>query len=458
MEYKLSKYTIFTDPIEEIIDAKLEIRYLLYSTITNQVLLISSEVKNKIENGHWQDLCKDTMDELLQHKFLVPIELNELNEIIQENKNTIANESLLYFVIQPTAFCQLGCDYCGQDHKKVNLNKSLYTSLINRIASKIENGNFNALKIGWFGGEPLVGLKQIRELTPLFKEFCDAKGLNYMAKIVTNGLSLKESIFEELVNELNIKEIEVTLDGIAEFHDQRRHTKSKEDTFDIIFKNLKTIIDRNDFLSLNVRLSIRCNVDKRNWEGVSPLIKLLAENGFPEKIAYFYPIGVYSWGNDAHMGSLTKEEFAEKEIDWIIEMIKVGFRPSLLPGRVKSVCLAVSPTAEMIDAYGNIFNCTEVSYVDKYKDTNYILGNLKINEVNSSITRPLSDWNDQILYSSELPCTSCVMLPVCGGACPKSWNEDMRACPSNKFNIKQKLLLSYLTTKETFFDAIQEVN
>lgn len=458
MEYKLSKYTIFTDPIEETKDDKLEIRYLLYSTLTNQILLLSSEAKYKIDNERWQDLSNETMDELLLHKFVVPSELNELNEIIQENKNTIANESLLYFVIQPTAFCQLGCDYCGQEHKKVNLNKNYYSSIINRIASKIETGKFNALKIGWFGGEPLVGLKQIRELTYLFKEFCDSKGLNYMAKIVTNGLSLKESIFEELVNELHINEIEVTLDGIAEFHDQRRHTKSKEDTFDIIFKNLKTIIDRSDFISLNVRLSIRCNVDKRNWEGVSPLIKLLAENGFPEKIAYFYPIGVYSWGNDAHMGSLTKEEFAEKEIDWIIEMIKVGFRPSLLPGRVKSVCLAVSPTAEMIDAYGNIFNCTEVSYVDKYKDTNYILGNLKINEISNSINRPLSDWNDQILNSSQLPCTSCVMLPVCGGACPKSWNEDMRACPSNKFNIKEKLLLSYLTTKETFFDAIKEVN
>ena len=160
----------------------------------------------------------------------------------------------------------------------------------------------------------------------------------------------------------------------------------------------------------------RCNVDKRNWDGVSSLIKLLAKDGFQNKISHFYPIGVYSWGgNDAHTNSLTKEEFAKKEIDWIIELIEAGFKPNILPNRQKQVCAAVSPSFEMYDAFGNVFNCTEVSYTDTYEHTPYALGNIKSpNEISNK--RPLSDWNDTLL-TDKFPCHTCKMLPVCGGGC-----------------------------------------
>ncbi|MEO7046930.1 MAG: SPASM domain-containing protein, partial [Ferruginibacter sp.] len=124
-----------------------------------------------------------------------------------------------------------------------------------------------------------------------------------------------------------------------------------------------------------------------------------------------------------------------------------GFMPNLLPSRVKTVCLAVNPSNEMVDAYGNLFNCTEVSYVDVYKDTSYVLGNVKFDRPDEEYKdRPLVNWNDEIL-DNKFQCNSCKMLPVCGGGCPKSWHEDMRACPTNKFNIKEKLLLSYVLTK-----------
>ena len=36
------------------------------------------------------------------------------------------------------------------------------------------------------------------------------------------------------------------------------------------------------------------------------------------------------------------------------------------------------------------------------------------------------------------------MLPVCGGGCPKQWTEGRVACPTSKFNIQEKLILSYM--------------
>lgn len=136
-------------------------------------------------------------------------------------------------------------------------------------------------------------------------------------------------------------------------------------------------------------------------------------------------------------------------------MFKAGFKPRLLPGRVKQVCMAVNKDSEMYDAYGNVYNCTEVSYVDAYKDSKYLLSELSKDSTFINPNRQFSNWYDDI-YNEKFPCTSCKMLPVCGGGCPKSWHEDMRACPSNKFNIREKLMLAYVVANSDINQLLNE--
>ncbi len=451
--YKLSYYTIFSDYLNK------EHLSVLFCTRSGEAILVNSKVRNLLEKGEFDALPTDTLNYLLKSKAIVEEEELELFSIIAENKQAIAEEkNTLYEVIQPTAYCQLGCDYCGQSHTKDYLSGELQEKLVARVSDKIQNGKYEKLLIGWFGGEPLVGLNQIRSLTKQFKHLCNSADIGYSAKVVTNGLSLKENIFLELVQEHNVHKIEITLDGIDVYHDQRRHTKSGEATFEIIFNNLISICNLPNFEELGCQISLRCNVDYRNYEGVSPLIQLLREKELHKKLAYFYPVGVYSWGgNDAHERSLTKEAFAGKEIDWLIEMIQAGFKPSILPGRVKEVCIAVSNDSDMYDAFGNIFNCTEVSYTSFYDNTPYVLGNLRLDSNTYSSDRPLSNWNDDIL-KGKFPCHTCKMLPVCGGACPKSWHEDMRACPSAKFNVKERLALAYILAHEGGIDHLTDLS
>ncbi len=439
---KLSHYTIFSDNINEKNES------IVFSTRTSEGFVISNNLRRIIFEGEVAKLSNETIEALVDKKILVESSENELAEIIKENKEDIKIYDTLYEVIQPTAYCQLACDYCGQSHTKDFISEDLENELLERIKQKLERKRWSSLAIGWFGGEPLVGLPQIRSLTKKLKETAANAGIPYYAKVVSNGLSLKKNIFLELVNELAVNSIEVTLDGIANYHDNVRHTKSKHATFDIIVSNLEEIFSIPNFKDLGCSLSIRCNVDHRNWEGVSPLIRFLSEKEFNKFISNFYVIGIYSWGgNDAHTKSLSKEEFADKEISWLIEMIENGFTPRLIPTRLKQVCMAVNDYSEMYDAFGNIFNCTEVSYTDFYKDTSYISGNLRTTNSIGSPNKPLTNWNDTIQTDAALPCHTCKMLPVCGGACPKSWHENMRACPTSKFNIKEKLELAYVIDK-----------
>jgi uncharacterized protein len=445
MKYKLSYYTIISDPVNSHNDV------ILFSTRSGRAVKIKETIKDKLLQQDVDNIAESVKKQLIDIKALVPADENELHTIVEENNSSIRNATELYEVIQPSAMCQLGCDYCGQEHTKDYIIPAVYNKLLERIQLKLKSGNYKSLYIGWFGGEPLMGLKQIREISRELKKITQLNGLGYGAKIVTNGLSLKPAIFRELAQEMAIKHVEITLDGTGMYHDQRRITKEGKPTFNLILKNVVDITSMPDYFDLDCKISLRCNVDYRNVEGVSPLIKLLAEHKLQDKLAYFYPIGVYSWGgNEAHHKSLTKEQFAELEIDWMIEMLEHGFLPGLLPNRVKKVCMAVSKSSEMYDAFGNIFNCTEVSYTSYYKGTPYVLGNLKMDHTYVEENRPLHTWYSDMKDDSKakrFPCTTCRMLPVCGGGCPKSWHEDMRACPSAKFNIKDRLALSYVASK-----------
>jgi uncharacterized protein len=176
------------------------------------------------------------------------------------------------------------------------------------------------------------------------------------------------------------------------------------------------------------------------------LLQMLAGAAIQQRIK-FYVAPIHSWGNDAHKLSLTAQEFADMEVQWFGEMIRLGFRTGLLPTLQPVVCLAVQPHGTLVDATGTLFNCTEVSYVPAYGNPNlFAIGHVSSGETGGATRALLGDFNSRV-GRGEYPCSSCRMLPVCGGACPKAWLEGHEPCPSAKLNVESRLLLSYALTR-----------
>jgi uncharacterized protein len=450
-DYKKSYYIKKTD-------VKISNKYfLIYSSISTKLFAIDEKVYKNFEKEYFEKIPIETFNTLLRDNFIVKREKNELVEILNENEDEIKEDNYtLYQAISPSLNCQLGCGYCGQVHINKNFNEINEIKILERIEYNLAKKSYKNLTVSWFGGEPLMGLKSIRNLTKKLKEICFNSKITYRAKIVTNGLSLKEVIFRELLHDLNIDEFEITLDGIAEHHDKRRHTKSNEKTFELILNNLKSIINSEFFKKLNVKplIKIRTNIDKVNANDVSKLVELLEENKILEFVK-FYMAPIHSWGNDADMNGLTMEEFAEIELENNLNLVKKGKIIQFIPGaRTNIVCMSLKENAELFDANGNLFNCSEVSQVPKYENDNnkHSLGNYLTDDFKTldSIERPFKNWNNEI-FEIDLPCKSCKILPICGGHCPKLWKEGVVACPSMKYNFEDRMLAQfYLNNKENF--------
>lgn len=423
---------------------------LLLNTINSIQIGVDETSFTHIKNGDFHQISDQLLSLLKKYEFLTELnDQEEIQKIISENITANLSSQRLNIVIQPTAWCQLGCLYCGQSHtkdKKINIQ-----SVLQFIEKKIFEHQPKELLISWFGAEPLTELKAIQELSSHLKKLCLSKDMLFVSKMVTNGLNLTENNFKILVEECNCKSFEITLDGTSAFHDKRRFTKYKGKTFDVIYKNLIDIFKSEDFITKSsVQISIRCNVDDENREGVIPLIHKLHQDGLHKKIAYFYVAPVHSWGNEAHLRLKSIEEFAEWEFSILVELLKLGFKTSLFPDRKKQLCLATSKMGYLIDPQGDVFGCTEISLVPSYEvdgKNSHKIGSIHAKETTSiQNTNPFNNFFDEV-SDGNFNCRECQLLPLCGGRCPKEWFEGRPACPSLKFNIHERLILNFMYSK-----------
>lgn len=443
MKYKLSKYIVVSEPI---INKKYR---LLYSTISTTLMISKVEDYAHLAKGNFDQLSSILLEKLKEVKIVIDENFDELKSIIEGNKTAIAEDKTLFQVISPSGNCQLGCDYCGQVHTKDILTEDLSAKILKRVANNITLKKYKGLFIGWFGAEPLMGLKNLRELSSDFMKLADENGLKYGAQMITNGLSLKPQIFYDLVENYKVRNFEITLDGTQKHHDLRRHTKLKKKTFDLIFRNLKQIVNDERFKDTKAEIVIRCNVDQSNYLSTFDLIDLLEKENILNHVS-FYTAPIHSWGNDAHLKSLSIDDYSKFQIEEFITLMNKGHKFAVIPGKkTHIVCTSLKENAEVFDAYGDVYNCTEISQVPAYENDDFFKVGKLYDESYTNKKRPYSEWNDEIL-AKDFPCGDCRILPICGGACPKLWKENISPCPPIKHNIEKRLLLEFYKNKDQY--------
>jgi uncharacterized protein len=179
---------------------------------------------------------------------------------------------------------------------------------------------------------------------------------------------------------------------------------------------------------------------------------MLFDDKIHNKIANFYVAPIHSWGNDAHEKAAEMETFSSWEIDWCVQRLELGFNQlQILPNRKKRLCSALEKAAYLISPSGEVYGCTEVSLVPSYETTGENIHKIgHVNEYSKENLIPnINKFSTfyQNVKNEKYDCHQCEMLPICGGFCPKEWEEGRAACPSTKFNIKERMILEFMRSK-----------
>jgi uncharacterized protein len=176
-------------------------------------------------------------------------------------KNHLANTRQL--LIEVTDACNLACKYCGYGYlygnfdKRTNKKQSfknvrlLIDYLINMWNSSSNLSQKNLFSIGFYGGEPLLNFKLIKQ-TIEYIESLNSRCIEFVYNITTNGVLINkyaDYLYEKKINIL------ISLDGNKE-NNQYRVTKNGKNYFDRIVENIMNIKEKYpDYFNENVNFN-----------------------------------------------------------------------------------------------------------------------------------------------------------------------------------------------------------
>ncbi|HSL86669.1 MAG TPA: radical SAM protein, partial [Bacteroidales bacterium] len=372
---------------------------------------------------------------LIDNGFLVPENIDE-NKRAEYLHQSMHRTDMLHLILMPTEACNFRCTYCYESFTRGRMNKETVNGVKELVRSRAKT--LSSLHISWFGGEPLLEIDLMEELTRAFQEIAAANDIEYSADISTNGYFLNQDVFERLLS-MDIRQYMITIDGVEEVHDSRRFLIGGGRTFSEIMENLKSAKESPEKFDV----SIRVNFDESNLKQTEELTDYL--KGYFAKDRRFgvlyRPVG--RWGGEhdedipicSHITANNKMwQFTNDALDKNLAM------SSMIEGVIMptgSVCYAAKPNALVIGSDGQLYKCTtaldaDINHVGQLHEDGSM--DLDYDKIISWVTSG---------EETDATCQSCFYRPSCqGNHCP--WYRILtgeRPCPSEKTNIRKVLNL-----------------
>ena len=261
----------------------------LMNTFSDAQLLVSTDVASLMAraaeepSGGWSSEERDALATLADNGFLVPDRAHERAKLDQFFRDVREDTSQLRITVLTTLQCNFACDYCIQgDHGDYNKNATKMSleraaELVAWVESRLDAVKPSRFVLTLFGGEPLLNLPVCYFLAEELWKATQARGVEMLINVITNGLLLTEEVVDRL-SPYGLNGIKVTLDGDRDAHNLSRPLRGGQGTFDKIIANVRKV-------SPKVRISIGGNFDAASVDSYPALLDFLAEQEFAPRIS-----------------------------------------------------------------------------------------------------------------------------------------------------------------------------
>lgn len=204
-------------------------------------------------------LCSEKINKLLSdNKFIIDENIDEISIINDILKQSNADNSLLYIIINPTLNCNFNCWYCYETHvRKSKISATTIQSISKYIKNEFDTNNeLKTIRIDWFGGEPLIYKDIIYTFLSELQEMTRDSNINIVSNFTTNGYLITDK-FLDFCQEHHVKRFQITLDGNRMSHNEVKFLKGNHNTYDQILQNIKLCLKKG------FEVSVRYNISQR---------------------------------------------------------------------------------------------------------------------------------------------------------------------------------------------------
>ena len=323
------------------------------------------------------------------------------------------------------------------------MNKNIISAIKKNIKLRAEK--YKGIFIDWFGGEPLLEIPTILEISNYAKTIAAEENKEYYSHITTNGYFLTVGNVRDLIA-AGVRHFTVTIDGTSKSHDKTRVLPDGGGTFNTIFSNITQLKETD----IDFNIKFRCNLNNQNYEGIKELIYIIGNLASDDP--RFSDINIRTVANyndvlDDKQTLLDRKESGKQVYELLYEAAKLGlFDRSIAPSFLRggSVCYAATPDVYIIGADGTIMKCS----IDLRENPDNIVGNLEPDGNMVLNENKLKTWNVDLNKNKE-SCSKCKKWFSCmGNSCPKAYNDGYSAsCPDVFEYIHESLKLLMLETE-----------
>jgi uncharacterized protein len=376
---RLSSYCIrFNDP--ESAD-----RVIIFSTRTAATVTMSHDAVIDLERNR---LSPEEREGLTGMGLLVSSLETEQQEMIKP-------------IIVMNLDCNLACPYCFEGNRKGKhyLSEETARQIVRFIGARLPRKN--AISPVFYGGEPLLSVDMIAQLSCMLHDLADAHGAGYEFGMITNGTLLNRPLVERLMP-LGFRAANVTLDGPRGVHNISRPFTNGAGSFDTIVRNLREVCGLID-------IHLGGNYTRVNYREFPLLLDHLLMSGLgPDRIASveFSPVLNESpeFVPDFQGGCLSAGEPWAIEAGLFLrnETLSRGFRVSPVES---AVCMMERNEHFVVNWNGELYKCP---CLIGRKD--FCAGTVRSGMHDCAKSHNLGNWKSE-------PCLSCAYLPLCFGGC-----------------------------------------
>lgn len=389
--------------------------YLLFNSRTQALLKINKEFRDalytSVESGILSPQIKENLNALKNNGIIVEDEQEEAGKLKNFFRQLKYECNALTFevTILTTYSCNFHCVYCFEESVKENIHLDKQTSglIVNWLIRHAQKRNLKKIFLVYYGGEPLLNPAPIYDISQKMQEWAKKKDIDFGFAIISNGSLIKADLVDKFLS-VGLRGIRVTIDGDKQAHNQKRPFLDGSATFDVIIKNIKSVIDK-------VNISIAGNFDAQSFPSIFKLLDYLEEEGLLRRLSDigFAPIVPRLGPKDnpkaielsecaSYIG---KEGLFNETIKIKKELMRRGLK--IKTGLAINACsLIMQNGAVTIDPKGIIYKCNSLLGYPEFA-----IGDVRAEEFKANIDKffNIDAWNK---------CAQdCPYLPLCQGGC-----------------------------------------
>lgn len=397
---------------------------ILYNTRTGALAELDEEHTKKYNEYSLEKLQSEMpefVDALLANGYIIEDDVSELDIIRYQSLQYRFALQSYHVTLAPTLGCNFACIYCYEKDRQTK--HTMDTATKEATFEYIKKHIFPkaALNLTWYGGEPLLALDTVLELSSRLLEVCKEKEARSSFDMITNGYLLTRETAKKLLS-VGIKNFQITLDGDEATHNSRRALINGGESYQKIWNNLVALKG----FQKELRINLRVNVDKANYQAVVELNKRIKEQELSDFITV-YPGKVVAEGECYQKEvCFDNQEFALLEQQYFCD--NQYLLPNIYPHPRHIFCMADNDRSIVIDPDGNLYKC-----ISEIGDERFAIGNVadKKQKYNPHLFCYLLQDNP-----SE-DCLVCKYYPICLGGCPHARLEGNVDCSSMRYALEK---------------------